>query len=62
MNSRKVRIIGLVLSALVIGQAAQAMELDKEALGNKLLIAAEKNNAEEVIKLLERGADINVQQ
>ena len=32
MNSTKVRIIGLVLSALAIGQAAQAMELDKEDL------------------------------
>ena len=63
MNSTKVRIIGLVLSALAIGQAAQAMDVtNKKILGKKLLLmAAQNNKAEEVIKLLEQGADINVQ-
>ena len=48
-----------MLSALAIGQVAQAMELDKEALNKKLLEAAKNNKTEEVIKLLEQGADIN---
>jgi|ERR1700733_2915153 len=45
----KVKIIGLALSALAIGQAAQAMELDKELLKKR------------VLRALNEGADINCQ-
>jgi len=59
MNFKKVRIIGLALSALAIGQAAQAMELDKEALNKKLLNAATGKSTKDILQLLDQGADVN---